>query len=193
MPRINLSISEDLYKQLHKAADKQKITVNTLILDTLEDKFNTAVRYDYTAALKLMASESKKMKKEFTLSDLPTCADVEQVLIENNIKEPITIDELARKFYVSKSYISHTFKENQGVSLHQYIMKRRLQLFRESVREGGDIKSTYLNCGFNDYSSFYRAFKQEYGISPNTYKTETMRTTMEHMVSQQSHDKEKDK
>ena len=113
--------------------------------------------------------------------------------IENNIKEPITIDELAHKFYVSKSYISHTFKENQGVSLHQYIMKRRLQLFRESVREGGDIKSTYLNCGFNDYSSFYRAFKQEYGISPNTYKTETMRITMEHMVSQQSHDKEKDK
>ncbi len=87
MPRINLSISEDLYKQLQKAADKQKITVNSLILETLEDKFNTAVRYDYTAALKLMVAESKKMEKEFTLSDLPTFADVEQVLIENNIKE----------------------------------------------------------------------------------------------------------
>ena len=100
MPRINLSISDDLYNQLQKAADKQKITVNSLILETLEDKFNTAVRYDYTAALKLMVAESKKMEKEFTLSDLPTFADVEQVLIENNIKEsPASVRARLGKMY----------------------------------------------------------------------------------------------
>ena len=105
--------------------------------------------------------------------------------IESNITSPITIDELSKIFYTSKSYISHTFKENQGISLHQYIMKRRLQLFRDAVLSGGDIKSTYLNCGFNDYSSFYKAFKKEYGISPNAYRTELVKATMENMKSQQ--------
>ena len=100
MPRINLSISEDLYKQLQMAADKQKITVNSLILDTLEDKFNTAVRYDYTEALKLMISESRTMKKEFTLSDLQVFADVEQVLIENHIPEsPASVRARLGKMY----------------------------------------------------------------------------------------------
>ncbi len=87
MPRVNLSISETLFNKLQKAADKKKITVNSLILDTLEDEYNTAVRYDYTAALQLMISESRKMKKEFTLSDLPTFSDVDQVLTENRINE----------------------------------------------------------------------------------------------------------
>ena len=57
-----------------------------------------------------MASESKKMKKEFTLSDLPTFADVEQVLIENNIKEsPASVRARLGKMYneaVKKGSIS---------------------------------------------------------------------------------------
>ena len=100
MPRVNLSISEDLYKKLQKAADKKKITVNSLILDTLEDEYNTAVRYDYTAALQLMISESRKMKKEFTLSDLPTFSDVDQVLAENHINEsPASVRARLGKMY----------------------------------------------------------------------------------------------
>jgi hypothetical protein len=100
MPRVNLSISDDLYNKLQKAADKKKITVNSLILDTLEDEYNTSVRYDYTTALQLMISESKKMKNEFTLSDLPTFKDVDQVLVENRINEsPASVRARLGKMY----------------------------------------------------------------------------------------------
>lgn len=100
MPRINLSINDDLYKQLQKSADKQKVTVNSLILEALEEKYSTRVRYDYTTALKLMISESRKMNPEFTLSDLPTFKDVDQVLIENHIKEsPASVRARLGKMY----------------------------------------------------------------------------------------------
>ena len=93
MPRINLSINEDLYNQIQKAADKQKVTVNSLILEALEEKYSTKVRYDYTTALKLMISE-------FTLSDLPTFKDVDQVLIENHINEsPASVRARLGKMY----------------------------------------------------------------------------------------------
>ena len=100
MPRINLSINEDLYNQIQKAADKQKVTVNSLILEALEEKYSTKVRYDYTTALKLMISESRNMDPEFTLSDLPTFKDVDQVLIENHINEsPASVRARLGKMY----------------------------------------------------------------------------------------------
>ncbi len=100
MPRINLSINEDLYKQLQKVADKQKVTVNSLILEAIEEKYSTRVRYDYTTALKLMISESRKMDGEFTLSDLQTFKDVDQVLIENHINEsPASVRARLGKMY----------------------------------------------------------------------------------------------
>ncbi|MBR6402358.1 MAG: helix-turn-helix domain-containing protein [Eubacterium sp.] len=95
--------------------------------------------------------------------------------INTHLTEPILIDDLAREFYISKAHISHTFKKNSGISVHQYITKKRLALFREALIENGEITPTYLHCGFNDYSSFYRAFKNEYGISPNEYKIELLR------------------
>ncbi|SFU87605.1 hypothetical protein [Butyrivibrio sp. M55] len=100
MPRVNLSISEDLYKQLQKDADKRNITVNNLILDMIEDKYNPSIRYDYTLALNNMISESKKTQGEYTLSDLPTFKNVEQILIENHVSEsPASVRARLGKMY----------------------------------------------------------------------------------------------
>ena len=105
--------------------------------------------------------------------------------IEANVSEPITLDSLSKQFFVSKSYISHTFKQNQGISLHQFIQKRRLQIIKDSIAENSDIQASCLSCGFNDYSSFYRAFKREYGLSPKEYRDQITRAKNEHMKSQQ--------
>ena len=93
---------------------------------------------------------------------------VQQVLayIAQNLSGPMSLEELAERFFVSKYYLSHTFSAEVGVSLYRYIMLRRLLLARQLLSQGMPAGKVSESCGFADYTSFYRAFKSEYGISP---------------------------
>ncbi|MBP3604957.1 MAG: helix-turn-helix domain-containing protein [Lachnospiraceae bacterium] len=98
--------------------------------------------------------------------------------IESHLDEDLSLDRLAGEFFVSKYHIAHIFKENLGLSIHQYITKKRLAHCRQSITGGMNITEAYHSFGFGDYSSFYRAFKKEYGISPKDYVASTQNSEM---------------
>lgn len=90
--------------------------------------------------------------------------------IEEHLEEDLSLDRLANNFFVSKYHIAHIFKENLGLSIHQYITKKRLSLCQTAICSNKNITDVYQSYGFGDYSSFYRAFKKEFGISPKKYQ-----------------------
>ncbi len=92
--------------------------------------------------------------------------------VEENLEEQLSLDDIAGKFFVSKYYIAHLFKDTLGISLHQYILKKRLSECRDAIAGGKSITGTYEAFGFRDYSSFFKAFKKEYGMSPKEYQGE---------------------
>ena len=95
--------------------------------------------------------------------------------IETHIDEELSLDLLSEKFHVSKFHISHIFTETNGLPIHKYITKKRLDMCRDAIVSGQDISIVSSTYGFSDYSVFYRAFVKEYGKSPKKYRDEIIR------------------
>ena len=104
------------------------------------------------------------------------------LFIDEHLTEDLSLDVLADHVCLSKYYIAHYFKDNLGISIHQYITKKRLQSCSEAIAAGSDITRTFDEYGFRDYSSFYRMFRKEYGMSPREYQ-EAHRMSAVHSVS----------
>jgi len=89
--------------------------------------------------------------------------------VNNNIEEDITVDEIAEKFYLSKFHLSREFKKYTGTTIHRYIVQKKLIEAKELILKEMPIIEVYKKCGFGDYSNFFRAFKNEYGITPKQF------------------------
>lgn len=89
--------------------------------------------------------------------------------INENYQEPLTLDLLAERFFVSKYHLSHEFNRQMGTGIYQYIQKKRLLIARQLMLEGQKPTEVYAPSGFGDYAAFFRAFKKIYGMSPRDY------------------------
>ena len=65
---------------------------------------------------------------------------------------------------------SFCLRKKMGISFYRCVTQRRLISAKKLIESGMSLESTAELVGFSDYSSFFRAFKQEYGISPRQYK-----------------------
>lgn len=89
--------------------------------------------------------------------------------INLNIASPITIEQLAAKFYLSESYICRIFKSATGTTINKYITARRISIAKSLLNDGLSVTDAYERSGFSDYSNFFKAFTKAVGISPKKY------------------------
>lgn len=91
--------------------------------------------------------------------------------IHNHYKEELSLEILAKKFYVSTYYLSHLFKEVTGFTLINYIQMTRIrnaqQLLLFTDKKITDIAE---ECGFTSFSQFNRVFNKFCHTSPRNYK-----------------------
>lgn len=96
-------------------------------------------------------------------------SQIEELLryINHNLTEDLSIETLARKYYLSKYHMMRKFKEETGYTIHNYIISKRLLLARTKISEGTPILKAAQLSGFSDYTTFSRAYKKQFGIAPS--------------------------
>jgi AraC-like DNA-binding protein len=86
--------------------------------------------------------------------------------ISENLSKPMDMDTLSRFFAISKDYLNILFKKETNNTVTQYIRNQRLNFARREILAGKGAEETAFAVGFNDYSSFFRAYKARFGTAP---------------------------
>ena len=104
-------------------------------------------------------------------AEKPELLDRIMAYIEANLSARITLGDTAHHFYISESTVSQLFRKKMGVSFYRCVTQRRLISAKTLILEGTALETVARQTGFSDYSAFYRAFRQEFGISPRQYRS----------------------
>ncbi len=93
------------------------------------------------------------------------------VHIEDNLNHPLSLDSVSNTFNMSKYYFHRLFSAIMGCSLNQYILSRRLNKSLKLIQmQNLSLTDIAYQLNFGTPSSFSRAFKKQYGMSPNSLK-----------------------
>lgn len=170
-----LDASERKYKRIRpdsSTLSHLKNICERMIRARNEDAFGSeTLSYLYLCEFLVYLNRAYFSGLDTPLEDVSENEDINRVVayIDQHLEEELSLDRLAKVFYVSKYYLSHKFKEYTGLTLYQFIIKKRLAVARNMLREGCAVTEACLRCGFNDYSNFLKLFKREFGRSPKEF------------------------
>ena len=89
--------------------------------------------------------------------------------IRAHLSDDLSVAGLAELFFMDKNTLTRQFKRLVGMTPGECIRKLRLQAAHAMISGGVSMQVACTECGFSDYSAFYRAFRQVYGLSPSAY------------------------
>lgn len=95
-------------------------------------------------------------------------SQVEKVIsyINTHYTEDISLDTLENIFFLSKHHLCRIFRKATGLTIHEYISRKRINKVKELRKIGKSISDAAMLSGFCDYSCFYRTYKKLMGCSP---------------------------
>ncbi len=92
--------------------------------------------------------------------------------INENLCADLSLDALSARFYVSKFHLGRQFKQYVGLTLHQYIRKKRLIAAKLLLLDGASVREAFEASGFGDLSNFLKGFQREFGKTPKQFRRE---------------------
>ena len=90
--------------------------------------------------------------------------------IDSGFSDCLSLEQLAKEAGMSVSRLTRGFRKLSGMSVHSYIIDKRLEHAALLLAEGRlNVSQTALACGYSNMSHFSSAFKKKYGVLPKEY------------------------
>ncbi|MEH6447663.1 MAG: AraC family transcriptional regulator [Oleispira sp.] len=93
-----------------------------------------------------------------------------QDFIHQNIQSDMSLDDISQQANLSKYHFLRMFRQQFGITPHQYILNCRINRAREDLEAGALLNDVVFEYGFSDLSHFNRRFKPIYGMTPLQYQ-----------------------
>ncbi len=87
--------------------------------------------------------------------------------INKNLANELSLNIISNALFISRVSLNRKFREIMGCTVWEYVIRRRIYAARQQIFLGTNITDVYQKSGFNDYSSFFRAYKKVIGLSPS--------------------------
>ena len=189
-------IRHEIEDVLNKKRRKKELNRTTLTL-VLQILINTFYHLNITNVGEMMSAEkltesfrsatdSEEALLQFTDDLLDTYQLTSQMALDGDgkrlvekIKNYISFhignrlsrEEIAERFYISKDYISHIFRQYEGVRFTQYVTEQKMEKAKELILHTNlSLKTIAISVGIEDYTYFSRIFRDYTGVAPNEYR-----------------------
>lgn len=135
-------------------------------IDLMLSKEELTFRYCEDIALKLCDLFETKTEKNNLIDHIVD-------YIRKNYKDPsLCLNKISDEFNISESYFSHMFKENMNINFSVYLEDLRLNEAARLIQEGNsNLTDISQEVGYNNTTSFRRAFKKKFGVTPSAMST----------------------
>ena len=163
----SIFLNEELHSRFYPSQNVSEAVLSVFERFSMADKLDGGAKESYMQALLseiiilLASADSERMNA----SQGSLGARVTRY-INSNYKKNISLDRLARRFFVSKYYLCRAFKEYSGISVHAYINQKRIVYAKSLIDSGMTAVGAAEKVGYGDYSAFYRAYVKIIGKSP---------------------------
>ncbi len=135
---------------------------SSILLTSMLLKLLLEVNRVYDESRQLEAEEEGSLAHSEKIDDIVR-------YISEHLEEKLSLDDLTKKFYLSKYYLCHEFKKVTGFTVFDYIRYKRILSAKTKFQNGQPINEVWRELGYEDYSNFYRTFKKITGMSPKEY------------------------
>ncbi len=92
--------------------------------------------------------------------------------ISTHVEEKMELEDIAKKFYISRYYLCHYFKKETGFTLVQYITNQKVVAAKALLKKGYSVTEVATRLSYNSDSHFISVFKKSCGITPKQYAKE---------------------
>lgn len=101
-----------------------------------------------------------------------------QPFLEQWIKEPVTIEQMATSLHQSPTAFKQSFKRLFGLPPAQYLQEKRLErAYQQVLMSQQNMTEIALNTGFESLSHFIQVFRRRYGLTPGQLKKSKLNTS----------------
>ena len=138
---------------------------------SLEDEFTyQSIRSNLFEILAFIMRKNKNSEKEIIERSNKLVINVIDYINDIFTSPEINTANIAQDFFVSEGHLSRLFRKYTGTTVYNYIIQKRLSNSISLFWKGEAIQDACYKSGFTDYTSYLKAFKKTYHLTPSQYK-----------------------